>query len=129
MPLREYKRRPNVVFAIRLDLETDGFEYTKWGGRQRCKQGDWIVWNDGDVYTVNADVFARTYRHVQDVRYEKVGTVWAQQATAPGSIVTKEGVTHYERGDYVVYNDREQTDGYAISRAKFEAMYEPVESP
>jgi hypothetical protein len=37
------------VIAVRLDLETDGFSYRKWGDTQRCKAGDFIVSNDGDT--------------------------------------------------------------------------------
>jgi hypothetical protein len=127
MALREYKRRAGSnVFAVRLDLDTEGFTYSKWGETQRCKRGDWIVLNGADTYTVDGDVFARTYQLVSGAEYRKAGTVWAQQAASAGSISTKEGATQYAQGDYVVYNDREQTDGYAMSRAKFEEFYEPV---
>src|SRR5690349_23456231 len=57
-----YTRRPNrPVVAIRLALDTNGLSYRKWGGRQRAKQGDWIVDNGGDIYTIDAAVFRRTY--------------------------------------------------------------------
>ena len=60
---RRYVRRPDrPVAAVRLALETDGLIYRKWGGEQRAKAGDWIVDNEGDVYTVDADVFARRRR-------------------------------------------------------------------
>jgi hypothetical protein len=125
MALLEYKRRPGAkVHAIRLDLETSGFEYVKWGSTQHCKKGDFIVLNADEVYTVDAETFANTYAATGPAEYEKVGTVWAEQAKSAGVIDTKEGKTRYEAGDYVVYNDREQTDGYAVSPAKFEKMYE-----
>lgn len=127
MSLRHYKRRSGqTVYAIQLDLVTEGFNYTKWGELQRCKAGDWIVRNGDDTYTVDAKVFRGTYEQVGPTEYRKTGTVWAEQAAESGSIATKEGRTHYEAGDYVVYNDREQTDGYAVTRAKFEEMYEEV---
>ena len=125
MALRQYKRRPDTpVYAIKLDLATDGFDYVKWNERQHCKGGDWLVRNGDDTYTVDAEVFARTYECVGPVEYRKVGTVWAEQAKSDGSIPTKEGRTQYVAGDYLVYNDREQSDGYAVGREKFEAMYE-----
>jgi hypothetical protein len=125
MALRHYKRRPDqTVYAIKLDLATDGFDYEKWNQRQHCKSGDWLVRNGDDTYTVDAEVFARTYQQVGPIEYRKLGSVWAEQAEAPGSISTKEGRTEYETGDYLVYNDRAQTDGYAVSREKFEEMYE-----
>ncbi len=37
---------------------------------------------------------------------------------------TKEGVTHYKVGDYVVFNDPDGRDGYAVERTSFEEMYE-----
>lgn len=127
MALERYQRRPGAtVHAICLDLETDGFDYVKWGARQHCTRGDWIVSNDGDTYTVDADVFQRTYESIGGVEYQKTGTVWAEQAMSAGRIETKEGSTGYEAGDYVVYNQPDRTDGYAVSRTKFEQMYEAV---
>jgi len=58
------EKATSFVTALRLNLETYGFTYRKWGGRQRCEPGDWIVDNDGGIYTVDADVFPRTYRPV-----------------------------------------------------------------
>jgi len=125
MMLLEYKRRvETTVVAVRLNLDTPGFEYTKWGGTQHCKPGDWIVQNGDDTYTVDADVFARTYRSVAKGEYEKFSTVWAERAESAGTIATKEGRTKYQAGDYVVYNDQERKDGWAIARETFEKTYE-----
>ena len=120
-----YRRKPSAfVTAVRLDLETAGLLYRKWGGQQRAKRGDLLVDNNGDVYTVDADVFARTYRALSPGVYLKTTPVWAEVAEASGSIATKEGRTHYEKGEYVVFNDEHSGDGYAVSRSKFESMYE-----
>ena len=52
---RRYRKNPDqFVTAVRLNLDTQGFVFNKWGGEQRCKPGDWLVDNDGDVYTVDA---------------------------------------------------------------------------
>lgn len=123
---RKYVRRPDrPVAAVRLALETDGLVYRKWGGEQRAKAGDWIVDNDGDVYTVDADAFGRTYKQVGPGAYVKTAPVWAERAERAGSVKTKEGVTHYEAGDYVVSNNRDGSDAYAIAAAKFDALYTP----
>jgi len=122
---RYRKRATSFVTAVRLDVETDGFTYRKWGGMQRCKPGDWIVDNEGDVYTVDAEAFAHTYRPVGPGLYVKATPVWAAIAQVAGAIETKEGVSHYVPGDYLVYNDEAGTDGYCVSAEKFEAMYEP----
>jgi hypothetical protein len=121
-----YVRRPDrPVAAVRLLLDTDGLVYRKWGGEQRAKPGDWIVDNDGDVYTVDADVFARTYRQTAIGAYVKSTPVWAVRATEAGSVKTKEGLTHYRPGDYLVSNDSDGSDEYAMKADKFEDLYVP----
>ena len=125
MQKRRYRRRPNqFVVAVQLKLDTSGFGYTKWGGPQHCKQDDFLVDNQGDVYTVDREVFARTYRAIAPGQYVKTTPVWAAQAERAGSVPTKEGASQYQAGDYVVSNDEADTDQYAIGRAKFEDMYE-----
>lgn len=117
------KKKASRVTAVQLDLETDGFTYRKWGGTQTCKAGDWIVNNGGEVYTVDGKTFARTYRAVSPGIYEKVAPVWATMADQPGKIVTKEGVTHYKAGAYLVYNEPDGKDGYAAEAEAFEKTY------
>lgn len=124
--LRYRKRAGLEVIAVQLNLDTEGFDYQKWGDTQRCKPGDWIVNNRGNVYTVDADTFAATYREVDSGRFVKVSKVWAEQAGSAGTIQTKEGTTHYEASDYLVYNGPSRTDGYAMSEAEFQDLYEPV---
>jgi hypothetical protein len=123
---RKYlKKGTALVKAVQLDLDTRGFSYQKWGGTQICKAQDWIVNNDGNVYTVDRETFARTYRAVSPGIYQKVAPVWAEVAEQAGQIVTKEGVTHYEAGAYLVYNDPEGKDGYAVEAEAFKEMYDP----
>jgi hypothetical protein len=123
---RRYVRRPDrPVAAVRLALDTDGLAYRKWGGEQRAKSGDWIVDNDGDVYTVDADVFARTYRRTSTGAYVKTTPVWATRATHAGAVKTKEGSTQYKAGDYIVSNHADGSDAYAIEAAKFDELYTP----
>jgi hypothetical protein len=112
------------VVAVQLDLDTEGFTYRKWEGEQTCKQGDWIVDNDGDIYSVDRQVFEKTYRQISPGIYVKTTPIWAEVAARPGSVLTKEGESHYKKGDYLVYNNEDGTDAYCISAAKFELMYE-----
>lgn len=115
---RRYRRKPGqFVVAVRLQLDTAGFSYHKWGADQRCKQGDWLVENDGDTYTVDADVFARTYREIRHGAYLKITPVWAEIAQVAGEVTTKEGQTRYAAGDYLVFNDEDSKDGYAMTSA------------
>ena len=122
---RFLRRKDRPVVAVRLALETDGLVYRKWGGEQRAKAGDWLVDNDGDVYSVDAEVFARTYQQTGRGTYVKTTPVWAEQAKAAGSVKTKEGATHYEAGDYLVSNHADGSDEYAMSADKFSSLYEP----
>jgi len=124
--LQTYRKKIPVT-AVQLDLDFQGFEYQKWGGTQRCKRGDWLVNNQGDVYTVDSESFNRTYRQVGPGAYEKIAPVWAEQADKPGVIQTKEGSTAYHAGDYLVYNDPACKDGYAVESRIFHSMYEPCE--
>ena len=124
---RYRKRADQYVVAVRLDLDTAGFTYRKWGAEQRCQRGDWLVDNNDDIYSVDAEVFAKTYRKTGDGTYVKTTPIWAEIATADGSVPTKEGESHYKRGDYLVSNNEDGTDAYCISAAKFESMYEPDE--
>ena len=122
---RRYRKKADkFVVAVQLDLDTEGFTYRKWGAEQRCKQGDWIVDNYGDIYSVDAEVFAKTYRKTGDGIYVKTTPIWAEVATQPGSVVTIEGESHYQSGDYLVYNNEDGTDAYCMSATKFESMYE-----
>jgi hypothetical protein len=127
---RRYVRRPDrPVTAVRLPLDSDGLVYRKWGGEQHAKPGDWIVDNDGDVYTVDADVFARTYRQVATGGYVKTTPVWAERAETGGSVRTKEGATQYQPGDYLVSNSSDGSDEYAMTSQKFEDLYTADEEP
>jgi len=121
---RYRKKSDQFVIAIRLNLETKGFTYRKWGADQRCKKGDWIVDNHGDVYSVDAEVFEKTYRNILPGEYVKTTPIWAEVASQPGSVITKEGKSYYQAGDYIVSNNEDGTDAYCISGSKFESMYE-----
>lgn len=123
---RYVKRPDQTVVAVQLNLDVHGFRYEKWGDTQTCKRGDWIVDNGGDVYTVDRESFAQTYRAAGRGVYLKTTPVWAERATRAGSVKTKEGSTSVRPGDYLVFNDADGTDAYAMSPSKFEAMYEPA---
>ncbi|MBL8326528.1 MAG: hypothetical protein JNJ89_16365 [Rubrivivax sp.] len=127
MPTRQrFRRRPDqAVSAVQIRLETDGLRYRKWGHEQFAKAGDWLVDNAGDVYTVEAETFARTYRQVAPGAYVKATPVWAERAMAAGSVATKEGRTAYAAGDWLVFNREDGGDPYAVAALKFEQLYEP----
>lgn len=120
------KRAGNEIVAVQLNLDTQGFTYHKWGNEQTCKPGDWLVLNGRDTYTVDAESFADTYEPVSLGLYRKISVIWARQAKEAGQVKTREGATAYEAGDYLVSNDVDGTDRYAISADRFEDLYEPA---
>lgn len=124
---RKYRKKSTqFVIAVKLDLDTKGLVYRKWGSTQRAKRGDWLVDNDGEVYSVDGKSFARTYRRLRPGVYVKSQPVWAEVASAAGSVKTKEGKSSYRRGDYLVFNEANGGDAYCMSAKKFKAMYRPA---
>jgi hypothetical protein len=117
------KKAGQYVVAVRIDLDIDRLVYRKWGGEQSAKSGDWLVENRGDVYTVDAKVFAKTYKKLHPGIYVKTTPVWAEVAAQAGSIGTYEGATRYKRGDYLISSAARGPVSYAVSKAKFKAMY------
>ena len=129
MPTRKrYRKKPDqFVVAVQVKLDTQGFIYHKWGAEQRCKPGDWLVDNGGDIYTVDENVFTATYEQTDPGRYIKTTPVWAEKATAPGVVETQEGRSHYDTGDYLVFNNADGSDAYCVAADTFESMYTPDE--
>jgi len=123
---QRFKRKPDqAVTAVRLALGFDAVTYRKWGDTQRALPGDWLVDNDGDVYTVAADTFAQTYRAVGPGRWVKTTPVWAEKAVLAGSVATQEGHTAYQVGDWLVSNAPDGSDDYAMGSDAFERLYAP----
>ena len=122
--LTRYTRRETAtVTAVQLDLETDGFSYRKWGGVQRARAGDWLVNNGGEVYTIDKDVFVATYAEVSAGVYRKTGHVWAREAVQDGRVKSTSGLTEYRAGDMIVFNDKDEADGWAMSQDAFDRLY------
>jgi len=126
-PTRYRRKAATPVVAIQLSLDIDGMTYHKWGNRQHAKRDDWLVNREGDVYTIDQQTFARTYRAISEGLFEKVSDIWARKARQAGSVSTQEGKTAYRAGDYLVSNDPAGTDTYAISAEKFHDLYEATD--
>jgi hypothetical protein len=124
---RYRQRAGSQVTAIQLNLDLEAFRFHKWGGIQTAKQGDWLVERDGQAHTVDADSFTRTYRQIGPATYVKHSIVWAKTAQRDGSIPTREGTTHYRQGDVLAWNDPEGKDGYAMTKEKFDSLYQPFD--
>lgn len=122
---QRFRRKPDqFVTAVQLNLPLSTFTYQKWGAEQRAKRGDWLVDNAGDVYTIDQESFAGTYRCLRPGVYLKTTPVWVEQASHAGVVQTKEGQSHYAAGDYLVSNHADGSDAYCIAAEKFAALYE-----
>jgi len=125
--MKSYKRKTaGTIVAIQLKFEELHFTFKKWQASQKCKSGDWLVENQGDVYTVDEEEFARTYEKVSKGIYKKTSIIWANQAQSIGHIKTIEGKTHYKNGDFLIANEKNGEYLYAISNKKFHQLYETV---
>jgi hypothetical protein len=125
---KQYRKKDSaVIMAVQLNLDTPGFIYEKWGGEQRCKSGDWLVDNQGDCYTIDQQTFADTYTPLSPGVYQKTQAVWAEVASKAGTVTTKEGSTDFKAGDYIVYNNADGSDAYAINKVTLEETYDLVD--
>lgn len=127
MSLRQYsKKASKPIRAVQLVLPACTLHYEKWGSTQQAKSGDWLVINGENSYTVDQDSFRETYRHQYGDWFRKTGAVWAEIAAIDGDIATREGVSHYRAGDYLVYNQPDRNDGYTVGKKEFEENYRPL---
>ena len=124
--MQKFFKKAIPVIAVQLKFSKAELVYEKWGGIQRATSGDWLLDNRGEVYTVEAETFARTYKETSMGLFIKVTPVWAERAIDAGLIETNEGTSFYSAGDYLVFNNEDETDGYPVEAAKFESMYEPA---
>ncbi len=125
--LEKYVPKPDAtVTAVQVKLDIAGFTYVKWGSEQWCASGDWLVDNDGDVYTITDETFARTYRMESPGLYRKIAPVWARVAQAAGTVLSEEGETEYEPGDYIAFHTPDAELGWAVKPAKFHERYDPA---
>ena len=123
MLTKYYPKAHNTVKAMPINLPNVEVNYEKWGGAQQANQGDWLVNRGDEFYTVEQSSFNDTYRCIEGNTYLKIAPVWAEIAKENGKIKTKEGESHFSAGDYLVYNDQNKKDGYAIKNTLFNDLY------
>lgn len=119
-----YKKGTVVAVQINLDLKDGVFKFEKWGDTQTAKKGDWLINNNGEIYTCDNKVFQDTYREATKGNYYKFSTIEAVEATEDCQIKTLEGISHCKKGDFIVTNIG--GDQYFIEREKFFNMYEEI---
>ncbi len=121
---RYIKKNTVTAVQINLDLKDKILQYQKWGGLQTAKIGDWLVDNNGEVYTCDSKVFDNTYEMVSPGVYRKTVMITAELAVKSGSVNTIEGTSSYGKGDFIITNPG--GDQYPVDREKFFEMYERV---
>lgn len=124
--MQKFFKKAIPITAVQLKFSKAELAYEKWGGPQHAKEGDWLVDNQGEVYTIEAESFEKTYEAIGEGRFIKFAPIWAEQATSANSIVTKEGESFYSAGDYIIYNNEDGTDGYCITADLFKELYYPA---
>lgn len=99
---------------------------TEHGDRLVANAGDWWVWTTSPSRgrSVGPQAFARTYHLIADDRYERVGTVTARQAQTREPVVTDEGVSYAEPGDWIV---SEGGATWPVPESQFLRTYTPLE--
>lgn len=110
LPFRRYRAIPKPVTAVQLSEHEDVPNPHGAGGSFHGEPGAWkIIYGvreDGgqDVAVCAADVFERTYEHLDGDQYQKkIGAgVEAARLEAPLDIVTTEGPAHGEPGDWLL---------------------------
>jgi len=125
--LKYQKREDQIVLGVQINLDTEGITFNKWGGKQQCSSGDWLINNDGECYTVKQDTFESTYKEIAPAQFLKIAPVWAVKAVDAGRVKTEEGYTSYVPGDYIVAHTEDGSDAYAVTPSKFEKMYKRVD--
>jgi hypothetical protein len=114
-------RSTATVHATRL-TEAHTWQ-TARGSDLTGRAGDWRVTDGVEEWTVEAGIFARTYRQLPDGRYAKDATVDAVRTERPLDVPTLEGVARAEAGDWVLRSD----DGelWTVTDAYFRSAYAP----
>ncbi len=97
---------------------------TSSGTLLRADAGDWRVSDDHQVWSVAAEIFTDTYRHVSDDRWERIGEVTGRRAV-PGEVI------HSLEGDQLGGADEWVLRGPAgeewlVSADHLTAHYQPV---
>ena len=92
------------------------------GDQLRARAGDWWVCDGADRWSVDGEIFARTYVRIGGDRYRKVAAVTAAVISEPLTVPTLEGVVSGSPGDYLVGNPG--GDVWVIPAAVFTARYE-----
>ena len=130
---RRYRPLAKIVTAVQLTEAVDLAHPFAAHDTFHGKPGDWKITygtdasGKDDVAIVEKDVFSIRYEHVEGDRYRKKSSVVieAAQLENPLNIVTLEGPSHGEPGDWLLIGAED--DPYFNSNAYFSSRYVPAE--
>jgi hypothetical protein len=104
-------------------LESDWHWQNGSGEWLQGRAGDYQVRDgDGRAWSVDREIFARSYEHLAGNRWRRTGTVFAQPAVPGELVVTLEGPGTAEEGDWVIRGAAGEQ--WLISAEHFAANYE-----
>ncbi|WP_332601821.1 hypothetical protein [Arthrobacter sp. S2(2024)] len=118
----ELFERLGTVHALQL-LE-DWTWTTKRGDTLRASAGDWRIHDDEASWTVKAELFAATYRHIGGDCYKRVGVVRARQVCSVETVRTLEGDATALQGDWIVTGA--MGESWPVSEVDFRERYRSV---
>jgi hypothetical protein len=99
-PWSKVTRRGEVTATV---LTSDWRWQAKTGDWLQARAGDYQVRNDeGEAWSVEPEIFNRTYEHVGYDRWRRIGRVWAQRAVPDELVITLEGPVTAKPGDWVI---------------------------
>jgi hypothetical protein len=99
-PWQTVVRRGEVRAKV---LESDWRWQTKTGEWLQARVGDYQVSNGtGEAWTVEPEIFVRSYEHIQGDRYRRIGEVFAQPAVPGELVISLEGPATAAAGDWVI---------------------------
>lgn len=99
-----------------------GFQWTtEQGDVLTAEDGDWLVSDGINQWTVGAEIFAATYTQTTPGHYRKTAPVNACVLPEATEVSTREGVVSGLQGDYLVQNVT--GDVWIVPREEFERKY------
>jgi hypothetical protein len=121
-PWQTVARRGEVRAKV---LESDWRWQTKTGEWLQARAGDYQVSNGtGEAWSVEPEIFARSYEHVQGDRYRRIGEVFAQPAVPGELVISLEGPATASAGDWVIKGTAGEQ--WITSAEHFAAHYEQM---
>jgi hypothetical protein len=121
-PWLEVSRRGEVTATV---LDADWRWQTRTGDWLQARAGDYQVRNDeGETWSVEPEIFSRSYRQVGDDRWRRTGRVLAQPAVPGELVISREGPVFANQGDWIIKGTAGEQ--WITSAAHFAESYQVI---